>query len=52
MRHAALQTLAVAAGATLDTRRLPAPAQSARALPRAIEAHVEDLGRPSIIVEN
>jgi hypothetical protein len=52
LRHAALQTRAMAAGATLDTRRLPASAQSAGALPRAVERHLGDLGRPSIVIEN
>jgi hypothetical protein len=52
MRHAALQTQAIAAGATLDTRRLPSSAPAIGPLPRAIERHLGELGRPSIIVEN
>jgi hypothetical protein len=52
MRHAALQTRITAAGAAVDTRRLPLPQQSASALPRAIERHVDDLVRSSITVEN
>jgi hypothetical protein len=52
MRHAALQTQAIAAGATLDTRRLPSAKPTTSALPRAVELHLEELGRSSIIVEN
>ena len=52
MRHAALQTQAMAAGAALDVRRLPLSAPAASKLPRAIERHAEELGRPAIIVDN
>jgi hypothetical protein len=52
MRHAALQTQAMAAGAALDVRRLPSSPPAASSLPPAIERHVEELGRTAIIVEN
>jgi hypothetical protein len=52
MRHAALQTQAIAAGATLDTRRLPSSWPPRSKLPRAVERQVEELGRQMIIIEN
>jgi hypothetical protein len=52
MRHASLQTQAIAAGGTLDTRRLPLSSGPSSALPRAIERHVEELARRANIVEN
>jgi hypothetical protein len=52
MRHAALQTQAMAIGATLDVRRLPSSSPAVSRLPQAIERHVEELGRTTIVVEN
>jgi hypothetical protein len=52
MRHAILQARALAAGGKVDTSRLPSSAQWAPALPRGIERHLDELGRPTIIVEN
>jgi hypothetical protein len=53
MRHAALQTLAVEAGATLDVARVPRAARVvATSSPQMAEVPAETSGRAGILVEN
>ena len=52
MRHAALQTLAVASGGTLDVSRLPRDERTANGPRAAVEPASVDRGEQIIVVEN